>query len=1069
MSITKEIISRYCQSNRNYIYAMQLQKNGCVKNLMIEDTYEAEVTIVGDVVDNKKVYKVKVTIDDARITLQNTCNCGRCYWGICEHRAALLLEYLVQLKAGTLKRATSKRIRDLIYDFAYMSKKEAFKSKLNGRNIDVIPYLKVNNDEAKVDFKVGNQKKYVIKNLTEFVDNISDSVDYEYGKNLKFVHDREAFTKESLSIIDFIIESVDNFHHVSYIREYGYNAKAMRSLQLSGVELDKFMNLMQERTLNVVTPVNEYNCKLIEKNPNIQFHIVKSQKGVEIYRDNTSYIVMGKKHIYAIQNDTIFMSDEKYKQEMGILLEHIDTGNGGKAFLSEEDYNTFCATVLPIISNYSDIEYNEVDLGEYMPPTTEIEIYLDAPEKNYVTCTIYGKYNEKKYNIFEKFNPIEIYRDVKAECSAYIIGQKYFAGVTDSSEQAFYIKNNDDMIFDFLETGINAFQEVGTVFIADNFRNIKVLASPKVSIGVSIESGLLELTLDADTMPMSQLTSLLDSYKRRKKFHRLKNGEFINLEDSSFSTITELADGLSLTAAQLKENKIILPQNRALYLDKILRESNEDVEYHRDIYFKNLVKNIKAVEDAEFELPKSLQSTLREYQKNGYRWLKTLTSYGFGGILADDMGLGKTLQMIALLVSQKEEGKKTSLIVCPASLIYNWENELEKFAPQLTKCMVAGTAAERNKLIKEYNQYDVMVTSYDLLKRDVDSYSNIVFETEVIDEAQYIKNQSTLAAKAVKLITAKVKFALTGTPIENRLSELWSIFDYLMPGLLYKYNHFREEIEVPIVQGDDSVSLKRLHRLISPFILRRLKKDVLKDLPNKLENVIYSKMEGKQLELYNANVQLLKESIDNKTEDDFKKNKLQILAELTKLRQLCCDPALYYDSYKGSSAKLETCIDLIENGVNGGHKILLFSQFTTMFHIISEKLNHLGISYFTLTGQTPKAKRYKMVEEFNNDDTKVFLISLKAGGTGLNLTGADIVIHYDPWWNISAQNQATDRAHRIGQKNVVSVFKLITRNSIEEKILNLQELKRDLADKVISEEGVSSVSLDKQDLLELLS
>jgi SNF2 family DNA or RNA helicase len=417
----------------------------------------------------------------------------------------------------------------------------------------------------------------------------------------------------------------------------------------------------------------------------------------------------------------------------------------------------------------------------------------------------------------------------------------------------------------------------------------------------------------------------------------------------------------------------------------------------------------------------------------------------------------------------KEEGKKTSLIVCPASLIYNWENELEKFAPQLTKCIVAGTASERSKLIKEYDKYDVMVTSYDLLKRDVKSYSNIIFETEVIDEAQYIKNQSTIAAKAVKIITAKVKFALTGTPIENRLSELWSIFDYLMPGLLYNYNHFREEIEVPIVQGDDSVSLKRLHRLISPFILRRLKKDVLKDLPNKLENVIYSKMEGKQLELYNANVQLLKESIDKESEDDFKKNKLQILAELTKLRQLCCDPALYYDSYKGSSAKLETCIDLIENGVNGGHKILLFSQFTTMFNIITERLNSLNISYFTLTGQTPKAKRYKMVEEFNQDDTKVFLISLKAGGTGLNLTGADIVIHYDPWWNISAQNQATDRAHRIGQKNVVSVFKLITRNTIEEKILNLQELKRDLADKVISEEGVSSVSLDKQDLLELLS
>jgi SNF2 family DNA or RNA helicase len=540
------------------------------------------------------------------------------------------------------------------------------------------------------------------------------------------------------------------------------------------------------------------------------------------------------------------------------------------------------------------------------------------------------------------------------------------------------------------------------------------------------------------------------------------------LENSSFTTISELADGLSLTAKELKDNKIILPQNRALYLDRILRESTEDVEYHRDIYFKNLVKNIKAVEDADYELPVSLRSTLREYQKNGFRWLKTLYSYGFGGILADDMGLGKTIQIIAFLLSQREEGKTTSLIVCPASLIYNWENELEKFAPMLKKCVVAGSASEREELIKAHEEYDVLVTSYDLLKRDIECYEEILFDTEVIDEAQYIKNQSTQAAKAVKMIQAKTKFALTGTPIENRLSELWSIFDYLMPGILYSYHHFKAEIEIPIVQDNDEVSLKRLHRLISPFILRRLKKDVLKDLPDKLENVIYSKMEGKQLELYLANVQKLKNHIDGQSEEDFNKSKMQILAELTKLRQLCCDPALYYDAYNGSSAKLETCMDLIENGVSGGHKILLFSQFTTMFEIISKKLDSMNISYFTLTGATPKATRYKLVEEFNRDDTKVFLISLKAGGTGLNLTGADIVIHYDPWWNISAQNQATDRAHRIGQKNVVSVFKLITRNSIEEKILNLQELKKDLADKVISEEGVSSVSFNKQDLLELL-
>lgn len=1066
MSITIETIRRYCQSNTTFQYAKQLQQRNAVRNIFIDDIYETEKILVGDVVDGKKIYKVRISIDEGDLTIQNSCTCNLGYWGICSHRAAVLLEYLERIKSGNLKRITSKRIRDLIYGFAIQNKKEAFKSKLNG-DIEIIPYLNLKDDEVKVNFKIGNQKKYVIRNLIEFIENIENENDYEYGKNLKFVHDRAAFTNEALDMLDFIIECVENYLHIYNQIDFGF-PRSLRSINLSGVELDKFIEMCKKKLLNVSISKKETRCEIIEKNPNIKVFISKSNKGVELYWDQEIQIFYGQNYIYTLQNSTIYRSDQQYKNEMEQFLKMCDSREEGKAFLSEEDYKTFCATILPVISKHCDIEYQEVDFGEYLPPATEIEVYLDAPKKNYITCTIYGKYGNTKYNIFKKFNPIEVYRDVKTECNAYILGQKYFHEVTEDEEQAFFIEDNDELIFQFLKSGVEEFQEIGTVYISDKFKGIKVNSSPKVSIGVSLESGLLEITLNAGEMPIGQLAALLDSYKRRKKFHRLKNGEFINLEDSSYSTLTELADGLSLTAKELKESKIVLPQNRALFLDKILRESNEDVAYHRDLYFKKLIKNIKAVEEAEFEIPESLKSTLREYQKNGFRWLRTLSSYGFGGILADDMGLGKTLQIIAMLLAQKEEGKKTSLIVCPASLIYNWENELEKFSPVLKKCMIAGTAKERKNLILDYENYDVLVTSYDLLKRDVNEYSNIQFETQIIDEAQYIKNQSTQAAKAVKVIAAKVKFALTGTPIENRLSELWSIFDYLMPGLLYNYHRFKEEIEIPIVQENDEVSLKRLHRLISPFILRRLKKEVLKDLPSKLENVIYSKMEGKQLELYQANVALLKENIDNKSEDDFNKNKLQILAELTKLRQLCCDPSLYYESYRGDSAKLETCMDLIENGVNSGHKILLFSQFTTMFEIITKRLKDLNIPYFVLTGQTPKAKRYKMVEEFNQDDTKIFLISLKAGGTGLNLTGADIVIHYDPWWNISAQNQATDRAHRIGQKNVVSVFKLITKNSIEEKILNLQELKKDLADKVISEEGVSSVTFDKQELLELL-
>ncbi|WP_099467377.1 DEAD/DEAH box helicase [Konateibacter massiliensis] len=1067
MLITREAIRQYCQSNVSFQHANELQMRGCVRNLHVKDVCGEEVTIGADVIENRKNYRVQATLNKEQQINQSSCSCGMGYWGICAHRGAFLLEYEKQSRQGEIKRVTSKAIQDLIYELSYRNKREAYKEKLAG-DIELIPSLKIQ-DGVQVSFKIGSQKKYVIRSLTEFVDNVENGNYFEYGQKLKFAHDRAAFTEEALKMLDFIIENIENYHHISEVFDYEYYERALRYLPLSESELDKFMELCEDREILITAARQEKGLRLIRKNPDIKVYIEKENKGASIYFEDTNHVLMGTKRIYAVQSDGIYMSSEEYKEEMKPVF-HMLTMNGEqRVFLSEDDYNTFCASILPVLSEHCEIEYREMDFQAYMPPATEIEIYLDSPEKNYVTCTIYAKYGGKKYNIFEKFNPIEVYRDVKTECNAYLLGKKYFAGSTKEEEQAFFIKNDDELLFHFLESGISDFQEIGTVFISDNFKGMKVISSPKVSIGVSLESGLLELTLDAGEMPLNQLAGLLDSYKRRKKFYRLKSGEFINLEDSSYSTITELADGLSLTARELKENKIILPQNRALYLDKILRESNEAVEYHRDIYFKNLIKNIKAVEDAEFEIPYTLKSTLREYQKNGYRWLKTLSAYGFGGILADDMGLGKTLQIIALLLSQKEEEKGTSLIVCPASLIYNWESELEKFAPELKTCIVAGMAQERKTLIESFEEYDVLVTSYDLLKRDAAHYNNILFETEIIDEAQYIKNQATQASKAVKAVQAKVKFALTGTPIENRLSELWSIFDYLMPGLLYSYRHFRNEIEAPIVQTNDEVSLKRLQRLISPFVLRRLKPDVLKDLPDKLENTIYSKMEGEQLELYQANVQLLRNSIDSKSDEEFKKNKLQILAELTKLRQLCCDPALYYDAYKGSSAKLEACMDLIENGVEGGHKILLFSQFTTMFDILIKKLDELHIPYFVLTGKTPKARRYQMVEEFNRDNTKVFLISLKAGGTGLNLTGADIVIHYDPWWNVSAQNQATDRAHRIGQKNVVSVFKLITKNSIEEKILNLQEMKKDLADKVISEDEISNITFDKNDLLELLS
>ena len=516
-------------------------------------------------------------------------------------------------------------------------------------------------------------------------------------------------------------------------------------------------------------------------------------------------------------------------------------------------------------------------------------------------------------------------------------------------------------------------------------------------------------------------------------------------------------------------------------------ESCQEIYANRDHYFRTLVKEFKTVGDSDYELPEQLKKVLRNYQKYGYKWLRVLAANHFGGILADDMGLGKTAQVISVLLAARQESTKPSLIVCPASLVYNWQAEFAKFAPEMTTLVIAGTQSDRKELLTKVRDeistqsavavqpaasvlpYDVLITSYDLLKRDIAEYEDMRFAYQVIDEAQYIKTHTTAAAKAVKVIQADHKFALTGTPIENRLSELWSIFDYLMPGFLYSYDVFKKELETPIVKSKDEAATKRLKRMVSPFILRRLKKDVLKDLPEKMEELQYAHMEETQRQLYDAQVAHMKEMIGAQDEESFKKNKIQILAELMHIRQICCDPSLMVENYKGESAKRIACMELIESAIEGEHKMLVFSQFTTMLELLAKDLTDRGIAYYMITGATPKEKRIQMVNEFNANAVPVFLISLKAGGTGLNLTGADVVIHYDPWWNVAAQNQATDRAHRIGQTKVVSVYKLIVKDSIEEKIVRMQQEKADLADAILSGENGNVVNMTKDDLLQLLS
>lgn len=520
-------------------------------------------------------------------------------------------------------------------------------------------------------------------------------------------------------------------------------------------------------------------------------------------------------------------------------------------------------------------------------------------------------------------------------------------------------------------------------------------------------------------------------------------------------------DDYHIDVKDIDNGEFSMNKQRILAIDE--ENDFEYVELDREESFVETLNRFKSATQKEYPLSKDYENILRDYQKEGYVWLHTLKDYGFNGILADDMGLGKTLQIITLLDSL--ETKRPSLVVCPSSLIYNWEDEVHKFSKKLPVTCITGNMQTRSELIKEIKQ-GLYVTSYDYMRRDFELYQGIEFEYVILDEAQYIKNQKTKNAQSVKTLKTRHKLALTGTPIENSLAELWSIFDFLMPQYLYNYHHFKETYEIPIIKNEDQQKQAKLKQLVEPFILRRTKKDVLTELPDKIENNVIIPFTPEEEKVYLANLSTINSELQSAIQVNHI-DKIQILAMMTRLRQLCCDQRILYKDIIEPSSKLKACMDIIETAKENNQKVLLFSSFTKSLDLIEAELRKKDISYYVLTGSTTKIKRHQLVNAFQNDQTTVFLISLKAGGTGLNLTSASTVIHYDPWWNMSAQNQATDRAYRIGQTNNVQVYKLIMKNSIEEKIQKLQEQKQDLSNMFIENNNGSITQMSTADIIDL--
>ena len=944
-----------------------------------------------------------------------------------------------------------------------------------------IIYSKFNNT-IKLEIKIGEKQFYKVKSLPEFYDRFLNEEKFKYGSKLEFVHTRDKFVEEDRKLLDFVLKYAEI---IKYANEsstgYDYYTKRLGedSILLSNTGLDELFLCLENRAVLMESQYGTESIVFTPKEPEIKFNLKQSTltsykitPNIDVY---TYTIYSGKKYTYLLLDKKLYRCSKKYKETIIRLLEIFRKNFTNEIIIPNSQLSMFFSVVEPNIKQTLSIDDEAYkNIKQFLPSPLFAQLYLDYNEKNYIVAELKFLYDDVTINpLNEQPEDSKIIRNKIKE--ARLIDMFVESGFMLDGKKHRLVLANEEKIYKFLTEDINSYMKNFEILATDNFKEKEIKSSSNISLGVKIENNLLDIDFTNLNFDPAELQEIMRQYKLKKKYHRLKDGSFINLEDNeTIKFIDSITEDIDVDYSQIKNGELRLPMYRALYLDKIL-DKNEFIKVNKDENYKSLVErlDVKQIEGS-MQMPSLLNANLREYQKIGVQWLQMLDFYGLGGILADDMGLGKTVQILCVICSYLEKHKENSkpiMVVCPSSLCLNWQNEIEKFTTGVTSQVIHGSLEARKKQIENIKNYNIVITSYELLKRDIDEYkkSETQFKFIIADEAQYIKNNNTQNAKAIKNINAETRYALTGTPIENSLSELWSIFDFIMPGYLFGYRKFKEMYETPIVRDADEYATNKLKKLIEPFVLRRIKKEVLTELPDKMITILNSQMTDEQQDIYLSYLARAKKDVmEEIKENGIEKSQIKILALLTRLRQICCHPSLFIENYKGESGKLNQCIEIIKDAIQSGHKILLFSGYTAMFDIIEKELKKEKIEYLKLTGQTKVSDRVNLVDEFNNSpDKKLFLISLKAGGTGLNLVGADMVIHYDPWWNLSAENQATDRTYRIGQKRNVQVYKLITKNSIEEKIYELQKRKESLIDSMISTNQTFINKLSKEEIMNL--
>ncbi|WP_085992660.1 DEAD/DEAH box helicase [Oceanobacillus senegalensis] len=725
--------------------------------------------------------------------------------------------------------------------------------------------------------------------------------------------------------------------------------------------------------------------------------------------------------------------------------------------IPEHQWELYMERILPSLRKMGEVHLSSTMTDKVVKTPLKANLYLDRV-KNRLLVGLEFQYDQVIINPLDK-RKIQVgsmvIRDTEKEDEILALIKESQFNTTESG----YFLHNEELEYTFLYHILPKLQKLVQVYATSAVRTriFRKNTMPKIKVKHRKErTNWLEFTFDMDGIPQREIKEVLEALEEKRKYYRLKDGALLSLEKKEFEEIQRFLHATPIQANEL-EKGVDMPVVQGLrLLDSV---GNEDTFYLEES-FHQFLEEIRSPNPNEFNVPNELENTLHDYQKLGVRWMKTIASFGFGGVLADDMGLGKTIQSIAYILMELSAIRKQKLpvlIVCPSSVTYNWMSELMKFAPDINAVVIDGKREDRQRLQKKVEDLDVLITSYPLLRNDITWYEKQPFHTVFFDEAQVFKNPLTQTFRSVKELNANHRFALTGTPMENSLEELWAIFHVVFPELFLGLKEYSE------------LTRKQISRRIRPFMLRRVKEDVLHELPEKVEDTEVVELFPEQKKLYGSYLAKLKEdSLKHLDKDTFRKNKIRILAGLTRLRQICCHPVLFVDGYKGNSAKLKMLMEILRDAKDSGRRVLIFSQFTSMLRLVGKELAYQGTAYFYLDGETPSEERLKQCNCFNKGQRNVFLISLKAGGTGLNLTGADTVIFYDSWWNPAVEEQAADRAHRIGQKKSVKVIKLVAKGTIEEKMIELQKKKRHLIEEVVNANDNGDEMLTEEDIRELL-